>query len=186
MQESRRQFLAAAAAGVTGLLAGCGDTDSDTAAGTATPTATAGTTRTATESGGETETDTVEELFEPPEETETATVEGPSEPPGPPTDTPDGPTQTVTVAPGGEYRFDPASFAVSVGDTVRWEWGSGGHNVKPESVPDGSDWTGTAGSGTFGSDHSYGYTFDTAGEYSYYCSPHRSLEMVGSFTVRER
>jgi plastocyanin len=166
MQESRRQFLAAAAAGVTGFLAGCGGTDSDTAAGTATPTSPA---QTATRSERETETATLS-----------------PEPPSTTTDTTDGPTQTVTVAPGGEYQFDPASFTVSVGDTVAWEWDSGGHNVTPESVPDGSDWTGTAGSGTFGRDHSYSYTFETAGEYSYYCSPHRSLEMVGSFTVSER
>jgi len=86
MEESRRRFVAALPAGVTGAIAGCGGNESSTPTeeSTATPTPTA---------------------------TETPADDA--------VETPTGPVaQAVTVAPDGEYRFDPASFTVSVGDTV--------------------------------------------------------------------
>ncbi|MDS0282231.1 plastocyanin/azurin family copper-binding protein [Haloarcula onubensis] len=166
MEESRRRFLAALTAGVTGALAGCGgDSATPTGDGTDTPTA--------AETPG-TDTPTAAET---PAETPTATDAS--------TETGGAPAETVAVGPDGDYRFDPESFTVSVGDTVTWEWASGGHNVKPDAVPDGSDWSGTSGTGTYASGYSYSYTFETAGEYEYHCSPHQRLGMVGSFTVSD-
>jgi plastocyanin len=92
---------------------------------------------------------------------------------------------TVTVAPEGNLRFDPETFTLAAGGTVTWEWGSSGHNVRPSSQPSGADWSGTPGGDaqTYDSGFSYEYTFDTAGSYEYYCSPHRDFGMVASFTV---
>jgi plastocyanin len=179
MERTRRRFLAAVAAGVTGSLAGCGgdgsgtDTPTDTATATPTETATATPTPTATATATPTETATATPT------TATAT----------PTATPaSDPDQVVAVAPG-DFVFDPETFEVPVGGTVQWQWEGGGHNVRPESgaIPGESDWSGTpGGDGTvYSSGYVYDYTFEVPGEYSYYCSPHQSLGMVGSFTVTE-
>lgn len=93
--------------------------------------------------------------------------------------------QVVEVAPDGSFTFAPDDFTVATGETVRWVWRAGGHNVKVESTPSGSDWSGTPGSSsdTFGEGHTYSHTFDVAGKYEYYCAPHRGLGMTGKFTV---
>jgi len=146
MEESRRGFVAALTAGITGALAGCGGSESTpTEDATETPTATA-------------------------TETQTATVEA---------------AQVVSVAADG-FTFSPSSFEIRAGDTVRWEWEAGGHNVKADTTPEGSDWSGTPDSDLYSSGHTYSYTFDVPGEYSYYCQPHRSSGMTGSFTVTEQ
>lgn len=95
------------------------------------------------------------------------------------------PDQDVTVGPDGRLRFAPESFDVAVGATVRWVWEAGGHNVKPSATPSGSNWAGTPGGEfeTFNAGYTYEFTFDVAGTYEYYCAPHRSSGMVGSFTV---
>ncbi|MFC7193430.1 plastocyanin/azurin family copper-binding protein [Halosimplex aquaticum] len=74
-----------------------------------------------------------------------------------------------------------------VGETVVWVWHSSGHNVRPESTPSGSDFSGTAGGDDrlYDEGHTLSHTFEVAGEYEYYCNPHRSAGMTGSFTVAE-
>lgn len=89
---------------------------------------------------------------------------------------------TVTVGPGGSLRFDPESFTVAAGETVRWEWDSAGHNVSPASQPDGASWSGLDES-TYDAGTTHAYTFEVAGEYTYHCDPHQSSGMTGSFTV---
>jgi plastocyanin len=165
----RRRYLRALAAGPAAVaLAGCtgdggnGDgTDPSTDPSTETPTADPTSTQTET-----------------PTETPTA------EPAGTPPMTPD---QRVTVGDG--FAFGPESFEISVGDTVLWEWVGGGHNIKYDDgdVPEGTDWTGTGGSRTttYGEGHTHWHTFGTVGQYDYYCVPHRSSGMTGSFTVTE-
>lgn len=158
---------------------------------TDTPTETATETATPTDEGTPTETDTATETeTETPTEMETAT----------PTDTPEEtPTETptatatatatadqnVVVGPGGELEFDPEQFTIQAGDTVLWEWDSGGHNVKPSSTPDESSWSGTEGGEfeTYDEGYTYEYTFDVTGTYDYYCAPHRASGMTGSFEV---
>jgi plastocyanin len=168
---NRRRYLRAVAAGTaTVALAGCTG-DGGNGDGTDSPTATDEPTETPTAEPTATATD---------EPTETPTAE-PT--PTPPTD----PDQRVAVGDG--LAFDPESFEISVGDTVLWEWVGAGHNIKYDDgeVPDGTDWTGTEGSQTttYGEGHTHWHTFETAGEYSYYCVPHRSSGMTGSFTVVE-
>lgn len=96
-----------------------------------------------------------------------------------------GVAQTVDVGPGGELRFDPSSFTIDTGETVRWVFQSSGHNVKPDTVPSGAEWTGTPGEefDTMDEGATYEHTFTVAGDYDYYCAPHRSAGMVASFTV---
>ena len=95
------------------------------------------------------------------------------------------PAQVVEVASDG-FQFDPGSFEIDAGETVHWIWKEGGHNVRVREKPDGSDWTGTPGtaSDTYGEGYEHGHTFETPGEYVYFCAPHQTLGLVGSFTVR--
>lgn len=92
---------------------------------------------------------------------------------------------TVTVGDDGAARYSPDSFTLVQGGEVTWEYAMGGHNVIPESTPDGASFEGSPGgdSETQDAGFSFSETFDTAGEYAYYCSVHRSIGMEGSFTV---
>ncbi len=98
-----------------------------------------------------------------------------------------GPTQEVTVGPGGDLVFEPAELTIAPGTTVRWVWDSDNHNVVRSSQPEGADWDGTEGgdSETYNTGHEYSHTFTVEGTYEYYCTPHRSAGMVGSITVQE-
>ncbi|QLH81066.1 plastocyanin/azurin family copper-binding protein [Halosimplex pelagicum] len=103
-----------------------------------------------------------------------------------PTATPRQAAQVVAVA-DGELAFAPDSFEISTGETVVWVWYSNGHNVRPETTPSGSDFSGTAGGDgdLYDEGHELSVTFETAGEYEYYCAPHQGVGMTGSFTVTE-
>ncbi len=71
-------------------------------------------------------------------------------------------TTSVTIS---DFRFGPASITVNVGDTVRWtNDGPTGHSATSSS---GGFDTGILAKGASGS-----ATFDTAGTYSYICTPH--------------
>ncbi|QLD86782.1 halocyanin [Natronomonas halophila] len=165
----RRRYLRAFAAGPAAVaLAGCTGDDGN---GDGTESSTDAPTDTPTADPTSTPTD---------EPTETPTAE----PRGTP---PTNPDQRVAVGDG--FAFDPESFEISVGDTVLWEWVGGGHNIKYDegAAPEGTDWTGTAGSRTttYGEGHTHWHTFETTGQYDYYCVPHRSSGMRASFTVTE-
>jgi plastocyanin len=177
----RRRLLRTLPAATLATLAGCLGDGGDGTDGGDTPTATprptdAGTptpTSVPTADPTGTPTDT-------PEPTDSPT------PTGTPTATPT-PTPvadlTVTVGPEGRLVFDPETFEVATGDTVRWEWASAGHNVSPGAQPSGASWPGDDGS-TYGSGHAHAYTFTVSGTYEYHCDPHQSVGMTGSFTVR--
>lgn len=161
----RRRYLRRAAAALAAGLAGCGASPDD---GTdAEPTATS--------------TPTAEPT---PTDTPTPTDSPTPSPTATPTELPPVAAE-VTVGPGGALRFDPETVSVAVGETVRWLWDSGGHNVKPSSIPSGSDWSGTTGGNTetFGAGHVYEHTFEVAGRYDYICFPHRSAGMTATVTV---
>lgn len=171
----RRTLLQTAAVALTAGVAGCGGDGGDGSDGgdgaTDTPTATATQTQTPEPTATATET-------QPPADDQTAT----------PTETATGPqTQVVAVAPNRSLRFEPKSFTISVGETVRWEWKDGGHNVTPDEIPDASTWAGTTADDqyTYDAGYTHSHTFEVAGEYAYFCDPHRSTGMTGSFTVTE-
>lgn len=95
------------------------------------------------------------------------------------------PAQVVAVAPDG-FQFDPETFEIDAGGTVHWVWKDSGHNLRVREKPDGSDWEGTPGtaSDTYDDGYEHAHTFDTPGEYHYFCAPHQTLGLEGSFTVR--
>jgi plastocyanin len=183
---NRRRFLrAAAAAGVPVALAGCTNDGGDGSDGGATPTATDEPTATPTDAPGTTSDQMTPTATDEPAATDSPTAtESPTatdEPTPTATATPQ-PDQTVVVAPDGRLRFDPASFSISTGDTVLWEWDGGGHNVSPGSQPGDASWPGDDES-LYSGGHTHVYTFDVAGSYEYHCDPHQSSGMTGSFTV---
>lgn len=170
----RRRFLRATVL-VAGVgLAGCsGDGTEPTE--TTTPTTTEPTTTRATTTDP-TETTTTESTT-----TETTTTTATTTEPTTTTEQVEA-DRTVTVAPDGKLRFDPESFSVEAGATVRWEWDGSGHNVSPSSQPDDADWPGDDDS-LYSAGHTYTYTFDVPGEYEYFCVPHQGAGMTGSFRV---
>ena len=84
-----------------------------------------------------------------------------------------------------DNRFSPANATISAGDSVTWSWdGNNSHTVthgtSPTVPPDNEKLFDTPlqSSGTFG------YRFDTAGSYPYFCRPHFSMGMKGTITVQ--
>ncbi|WP_254273445.1 plastocyanin/azurin family copper-binding protein [Haloarcula marina] len=93
------------------------------------------------------------------------------------------------VAMTDDLQFDPTEVTVAVGDTVVWETtGSVAHSATAyeDDLPDGAAYF---ASGDFesesaarqaypddsvGSGETYSHTFDTAGEFPYFCIPHES------------
>jgi plastocyanin len=88
--------------------------------------------------------------------------------------------QTVTVHVGGSdgASFEPSEVNINVGDTVQWVWDAPNHTV-----------TGGAScvsNGQFNSSGpTFSRTFNTPGNYSYYCSVHcANFGMAGSVNVQ--
>jgi plastocyanin len=78
------------------------------------------------------------------------------------------------VGNSGGNSFSPNPVEVQVGETVTWiNDDSGRHTVTSED--------GAFDSGMLGNGRSFSFTFDKAGEYPYFCGPHRS--MVGTVVV---
>lgn len=104
---------------------------------------------------------------------------------------------TVAVSPDGGLAFAPEELTVSVGDTVTWDFQAPTHNVSawPEmhdkiSIPDGAEGFGTMEQGgdafaTIEEGETFEHTFETAGEYTYVCTPHAASGMVGTIVVEE-
>jgi len=104
---------------------------------------------------------------------------------------------TVAVGPDGALAFEPEELTVSVGDTVTWNFESPTHNVCawPDmndeiSIPDSADGFGTMDQGgnafaTVSEGETFEHTFETAGEYTYVCTPHVASGMIGTIVVEE-
>lgn len=68
-------------------------------------------------------------------------------------------------------------ITIEVGDTVRWTWGSGFHNLRATAGTESFD------SGFFSvPGHEFSYTFNQVGSTDYVCDPH-SGNMYGTVTV---
>ena len=89
-------------------------------------------------------------------------------------------TFNVTVGPNGNLVFDPASVTIQTGDEVKWTWDSGGHSTKSGSpgMP-----TGIWDSGIQNAGATFTRTFNSAGTFPYYCTPHSCCGMVGTVMV---
>jgi plastocyanin len=178
----RRRLLRALPAAAFAGLAGCSGGSGGDGGGDA-PTATAPSTETASPSPTDTPAPTpTASSTRSPEPTDSPTRTATPEPAATPTPTP-GAELTVAVGPDGQLVFEPETFEIDAGETVRWEWESPGHNVSPERRPSEADWPGDDES-TYGSGRTYAYTFTVPGRYGYHCDPHQSVGMTGSFAVR--
>ena len=65
---------------------------------------------------------------------------------------------------------------IDVGDTITWLPKSKGHNVEIVASPNELKFKSKNNKGT-------SLTFDTAGIYYYWCTPHKSMGMIGLFVV---
>lgn len=75
--------------------------------------------------------------------------------------------------------FNPSTVTISVGQTVRWVWVSGGaHTVTPDGH---SEWS-SASLNQPG--HTFQHTFNNAGEFPYICVPHEAAGMRGKVVVQ--
>jgi plastocyanin/N-acetylneuraminic acid mutarotase len=96
----------------------------------------------------------------------------------------------VAVGPAGQgFAFVPADISISVGDTVRWTWGSNGHSVTSGTPctadgqfcsPDNTNCDAgvLSNTGTI-----YEHTFAQAGSFSYFCFSHCGIGMSGMVNV---
>lgn len=91
-----------------------------------------------------------------------------------------GETAPVTKIQVTSDQFTPQRVTVKVGDTVRWTWAGGSHNVVSGAgcAPDGNFKSGAPTSGA-----SFERIFDTAGTFPYYCEPHCTMGMTGEIVV---
>ena len=94
---------------------------------------------------------------------------------------------TVEVGTGSGFAFTPTKVWVDPGTTVTFEFVQAGHNVKPNSQPDGGGLEGSEGGefDTISEGETYSATLDTGGIYTYYCAPHEGQGMKGAIAVGE-
>lgn len=98
-----------------------------------------------------------------------------------------------------DLKFVPDTFEVAVGETVTWEnVGSVEHSVTAyeNDIPKEVTYFASGGfdsesaardaypDGSIAGEETYEYTFDTAGEYQYFCIPHEQAGMKGTITVQ--
>lgn len=90
-----------------------------------------------------------------------------------------------------DLRFVPEQLTVKVGDTVTWRnTGSIVHTATddPSKAQDPANAVLPAGaepwdSGNIAADEEWSYTFETPGDYTYFCIPHELAGMVARLTV---
>ena len=112
-------------------------------------------------------------------------------------DDPSFPDADVIVAPDGEFIFQPDELTATVGETVRWGFAEGGHNVscRPEDASEVVLPSDAEPFATYGPDddpdvtlvqrgETYEHTFEVTGEYTYVCIPHADSGMVGTVRVQ--
>ena len=92
---------------------------------------------------------------------------------------------------GGPFLFDPPDLTIEVGDTVRWTWANGLHNIE-SGVGGVFDGNFTSGAPVTLAGFTYEFTFDQAfltakpmpgNAYPYYCIVHEAFGQVGTITV---
>ena len=80
----------------------------------------------------------------------------------------------------GMLQFDPAELTIKTGDTVKWV----NNKMAPHNAVFESDGVESHKQLVFSPGESYETTFSEAGEFSYYCEPHRGAGMVGKIVVQ--
>ena len=96
------------------------------------------------------------------------------------------PPADLTIEIGNNY-FRPQNPTIKKGQVVEWVWKEGAHDVtsgtrpSADCIPDGKFSSGDPQSGG-----TWRHTFDTAGSFPYFCTPHCNLNQTGSVTVTEK
>lgn len=108
----------------------------------------------------------------PPSPTPTPT---PSPTPGPAVTCVHGSIAGATAVTASDFTFSPSVVTVALGGSVTWTETGGAHTTTSNNSLWNYAFTATG--------DSYSCTFHTAGSYSYHCTPHQSLGMVGTITV---
>jgi plastocyanin len=102
-----------------------------------------------------------------------------------------GGAQGQTINMTDQYQFQPATLTIPRGTTVTWmNTGQQEHTVTDDpskaanradaQLPNGAQpWD----SGLIDAGKTYTHTFDTPGQYTYFCMPHEALGMVARITV---
>lgn len=72
--------------------------------------------------------------------------------------------------------FNPKTLTIQEGDTVTWVQRGQNHDTVSED--------GLWSSGILSANKTFSFTFDTAGAYKYFCTPHRNQGMTGTITVQ--
>ena len=109
-----------------------------------------------------------------------------------------GDDEPPVIAMTDELKYEPEAVTVSVGDTVVWETtGSVAHSVTAyeADLPEGASYFASGdfeteaaarqaypSEGSVGQGETYRHTFETAGEFPYFCIPHES-GMIGTVVV---
>ncbi|MCU0567608.1 MAG: plastocyanin [Oculatellaceae cyanobacterium Prado106] len=93
--------------------------------------------------------------------------------------------ETFTVKMGadnGMLAFEPSTLTINKGDTVKWV----NNKLPPHNIMfENKDMaTKSHDQMMFSPGESYEVTFDSTGEFSYYCSPHRGAGMAGKVVVQ--
>lgn len=87
--------------------------------------------------------------------------------------------RNINVGQGGGNNFSPSNVAANVGDTIKWTWVSGFHDVTSTSVPAGANSFASIQTGTVG--FTFIYVVQVVGIYNYECTIHSG--MTGSISV---
>ncbi len=95
-------------------------------------------------------------------------------------DTPPAGNDDVVVVQVTSNLFTPAELKIKVGQTVRWTWAGGVHDVVSGTncTDDGKFKSGAPMAGG-----TFEHKFETAGTFPYYCTPHCTMGMVGQVIV---
>jgi plastocyanin len=86
-------------------------------------------------------------------------------------------TLEVVIITASGSQFSPETVTIAPGTTVRWVNGGGDHTVTPDGH---TEWT----SANLPSGTTFEHTFESVGEFDYFCIPHQSLGMTGTVTVQ--
>ena len=104
-----------------------------------------------------------------------------------------------TIDMNDDLKFVPDTFEVAVGETVTWEnVGSVDHSVTAyeDDIPEDAAYFASGDfdsesaarnaypDGSIAGGDTYEHTFDTAGEYQYFCIPHEQAGMKGTITIQ--
>lgn len=91
---------------------------------------------------------------------------------------------TITAVFDGSFMFEPSDATIEVGTTVTWVNGEQGafHTITSTDSLDDKSPNGMFDGDIDGEGDTFTHTFDSVGEFHYYCEPHATT-MFGTITV---